>query len=584
MAAKSQSLKSRLVMVLEPYFSSPARRSAFAGLAILTVLLLGVNTLNVVNSYVGRYFMNALGDRKLHEFYLFALALTLVFAASTAVQVLSTYVQQRVVLSWRRWLTEHLLDRYLADRAYHRLSTHPEIDNPDQRITEDVRTFTDSTISFLVQIFNAAVTVVAFAGVLWSIRPILFLAAAGYALLGSIGTIILGRPLVRLDNLQFKKEADFRFALGRVREHAGTVAQLAGEGSEAARLRHGVDALVDNFRDIITVSRNLGFFTTMYSFLPQVIPVILAAPLYMRGEVELGVVTQAAMAFSQILGAFSLIISQFQAISAYAAVVGRLGSLWEATEPAMAERVLAPKVVAEVAAPAPAVATSRIPASTGHRVAYQHLTLRTPEEGRPLVQALSLEVNEGNRVLVCGPSGAGKTALLLATAGLWGSGEGQVICPGDGEVMFLPKQPYAAPSTLRELLLYGTRQQIPDERLRSALHEVGLGTLADRPGGLDVERDWCAVLSPGEMELTAFARLLVAAPRFAFLDDPAGSLDVAGVTRAYEALARSPITYVSVAGHLDLRKYHDLVLELHGDGTWDARPASAPAGTCKRES
>jgi putative ATP-binding cassette transporter len=544
-------------------------------------LLLVVNSLNVVNSYVGRFFMNALGDRSLREFYLFALALTLVFAVSTAAQVLSTYVQQGVVLSWRRWLTEYLLDRYLTGRAYHRLSAHPEIDNPDQRISEDIRTFTDSTVGFLVQLFNAAVTAIAFAGVLWSIRPILLLAAVGYAVLGSLGTILLGRPLIRLDNLQLKKEADFRFALGRVREHAGTVAQLGGEAAESNRLRERIDVLVSNFRAIITVSRNLGFFTTMYGFLPQIIPVILAAPLYIRGDVELGVVTQAAMAFSQILGAFSLIVSQFQAISAYAAVVGRLGSLWEATEPAEEEPVKAPKVVAEMPVLAPAVAPSGAPSAEGHRVAYQHLTLRTPEEGRPLVQALSLEVDEGNRVLVCGPSGAGKTALLLATAGLWGSGEGQVICPGAGEVMFLPKQPYAAGGRLRDLLLYGIRRQVPDDRLRSALRDVGLAALADRPGGLDGERDWSSVLSPGELELTAFARLLVAKPRFAFLDDPASSLDAAGVTRVYEALARSPITYVSVAGHLDLQSYHDLVLELRGDGSWKVRPAAAPAGTSK---
>jgi putative ATP-binding cassette transporter len=394
--------------------------------------------------------------------------------------------------------------------------------------------------------------------------------------LGSLGTIVLGRPLVALDNLQLKKEADFRFALGRVREHAGAVAQLSGEGDEATRLRGRIEALVKNFRAIIKVSRNLGFFTTMYGFLPQVIPVILAAPLYIRGHVELGVVTQASMAFSQILGGFSLIVSQFQAISAYTAVVGRLGGLWEATEPAEpVPSTTAPEVVAEIPAPTPVPAASVAAGAEGHRVAYRHLTLRTPEEGRPLVEALSLEVTEGNRVLVTGPSGAGKTALLLATAGLWGCGEGQVVCPGDSEVMFLPKQPYASAGTLRDLLLYGTHRQISDERLQSALRDVGLFSLADRPRGLDVDRAWGDVLSPGELELTAFARLLAAAPRFAFLDDPAGSLDVAGVTRAYEALARSPITFGSVAGHFDLQRYHDLVLQLRGDGSWQVRPTGA---------
>jgi putative ATP-binding cassette transporter len=576
MDSQPRTLWKRLVTIAKPYFRSEARHRAHAGLAVLVVLLLSVNGLNVVNSYVGRFFMNALGDRNLREFYLYALALTAVFAASTAAQVVATYVQQNIVLRWREWLTHYLLDRYLGNRAYRRLSSREEIDNPDQRISEDIRTFTDSTIGFLVLLFNAALTLIAFAGVLWSIRPVLLIAAAAYALLGSLGTILLGRPLVRLDNLQLKKEADFRFGLGRVREHAGTVAQLGGEGDERARLGSRLDVLVSNYRAIIVVSRNLGFFTTMYNFLPQIIPVILAAPLYIRGLVELGVVMQASMAFSQVLAAFSLIVSQFQALSAYAAVVTRLGGLWEATsaEEDAAAHVLAPAFVAESAIRAPAVAKQ----PEGHRVAYQQLTLRTPEEGRPLVQALSLEITEGKRVLVTGPSGAGKSALLLATAGLWESGEGRVVCPSGDCVLFMPEQPYASTGSLRQLLQYGTHRQIPDDRLRGALREVGLAKLADRPGGFEVERNWADVLSPSELELTAFARLLAASPKFAFLDDPADSLDAAGVKRVYEALARTPITYVSVAGHYDLQQYHDIVLELHGDGTWRVRSADGHRG------
>jgi putative ATP-binding cassette transporter len=578
MASRSISLLSRLLTIGLPFFRVGPRQAAYTGLTALIVLLLSVNGLNVINSYAGRDFMNALAERDLRGFYFYAGALTVVFAASTAAQVLATYAQQRLGLLWREWLTRRLLDRYLAGRAYHRISTHDEVDNPDQRISEDVRTFTDSTLGFFVLLFNAAITLLAFAGVLWSIRPSLLIAAAAYAAIGSLGTIVLGRPLVKLDNLQLKKEADFRFALGRVREHAGAVAQLSGEEDESARLGGRLQALVSNFRSIIVVSRNLGFFTTMYNFMPQVIPIILAAPLFIGGKVELGSVTQAAMAFSQVLGAFSLIVTQFQALSAFTAVVGRLGGLWEAIAPE-SETAAQPqelKIATKLHTPSPgALEVAAEP--EGHRVAYDHLTLRTREGGRPLLEALSLEVTEGKRVLVSGPSGSGKTALLLATAGLWESGEGQVICPDHERVMFLPKHPYAAPGRLRDLLHYGTHCNLSDDRLRSVLREVGLTALAERSGGLDAERDWAEVLSPGEHELLAFARLLAVRPRFAFLDDPAGSLDAQGVQRVYEALARSPITYVSVAGHIDLRPYHDLVLELPGDGSWKVGPAAPPA-------
>jgi putative ATP-binding cassette transporter len=249
------------------------------------------------------------------------------------VQVVASYVQQRLGLLWRDVLSQQLLARYLAGRASHRLNDRADIDNPDQRISEDANIFTATTLSFLVLLVNAALTVSAFVGVLWLITPWLVLAAVVYAAAGSLGTILLGRRLVDLNNHQQQKEADFRFALVGLREHAVALAQIGGEGQEKARLGQRLASVVENMRRIIGVNLNLGFFTTGYNYLPQIIPAAIVAPLYISGEVEFGTVTQAAMAFCQVLGGFSLIISQFQQISAYAAVVNRLGELWEATQP-----------------------------------------------------------------------------------------------------------------------------------------------------------------------------------------------------------------------------------------------------------
>ncbi len=578
MPSPAHTLVSRLLEVGIPFFRSGSR-AAYAWLAGLIALLLANNGLNVVNSYVGRDFMTAIEERRVPGLFAYAAVLAGVFAALTLTQVLSTYAQQRFGLLWREWLTRRLLARYLAGRAYRRLADVPEVDNPDQRISEDVRTFTDSSLAFLVMLFNATVTLVAFAGVLWSIRPMLFLAAVAYAALGSLGTVLIGRRLVQLNNLQLKKEADFRFGLGRVRENARAVAQLGGEPTESTRLRGWLQALLDNYRVIIAVSRNLGFFTVMYGYLPQIIPVLLAAPLYVRGEIQFGEVTQSAMAFSQVQGAFSLIITQFQALSTYAAVAGRLGALWEATgrELEAREKATAPKLVPVPAAPAEAAATPAAAEAGADRVSYENLTLRADRDGRPLVRELTLDIRQGKRVLVTGPSGSGKTALLLATAGLWRSGEGRVICPEGSDILFLPKHPYTARGRLRDLLCYGSALDLPDERLWGGLREVGLDRLVERAGGLDAERDWPEELSRGEHQLAAFARLLAVRPKFAFLDDPAGTLDAGGVKRIYEALARSPITYVSVGGHVDLRRYHDLLLELHGDGSWHAGPIDQPS-------
>ena len=494
------------------------------------------------------------------------------FTASTVVETFARYIEQRLGLVWRDWLTRRFLDRYLGGRAYRRLAEEGRVDNPDQRISEDVRTFTANSLTFVILLFNAVVTFVAFAGVLWSITPWLFLAAVVYAAVGSLGTILVGRRLVALNNAQLQKEADFRYGLGRVREHGGAVAQLAGEGEEKSRLTGRLQALVDNFRSIIVVSRNLMFFTTAYDYMPQIIPALLVAPLYIQGGVPFGTITQAAMAFSQLLGAFSLIVRQFQDLSAYAAVVGRLGVLWEATEPAAEPTPsTVPASVPSVAAKHPEAPAVEV-AANGRRVAYEGVTLRTPQEGRLLVRDLNLEEPQGKRLLITGPSGAGKTALLLATAGLWHGGEGRIIRPE--HVMFIPQHPYTAPGQLRDLLLYGLGAGgASDDRIWSVLKEVGLDAVAERQGGLDAERDWADILSWGEQRALAVARLLLAGPRFAFLDDTAESLETPHLERLYRALARSAITYASVGMHPALGAFHDLRLALYGDGGWRVEPA-----------
>ena len=556
-------LWSRLAKVGWPFFRSDVWRWAWGALFLLVGLLVTVNGLNVINSYVGSDVMTSLSNKKELRFYGMAAVLVGVFLASTVVEVLARYVEQRLGLLWRDWLTHHFLDRYLAGRAYHHLGERGDIDNPDQRISEDVRTFTASSLSFVILLFNAVVTFVAFASVLWLITPWLFLVAVVYSALGTFGTVLLGRRLVPLDNSQLKKEADFRFALGRVREHGGAVAQLGGEAEEKARLSDRLKAVVDNFRALILVSRNLSFFTTTYDYLPQIIPILLAAPLYVRGDVEWGKVTQAAMAFSQLLGAFSLIVRKFQDLSAYAAVTNRLGTMWEATEPGVLEAAPKPSPAAPAAAAQPTVEV----APEAHLITYEGVTLRTPHEGRLLVRDLTLEEPEGKRLLITGPNGSGKTALLLATAGLWHGGEGRIVRPD--RVMFVPQHPYTAPGRLRDVLQYGLgRGCAPDDRMWDVLKEVGLEDVAERQGGLDAERDWADILSWGEQRALAVARLLLAGPRFAFLDDTAEALETPRLEQLYEALVRSGITYASVGVHPALLAFHDLRLDLHGDGEW----------------
>jgi putative ATP-binding cassette transporter len=323
-----------LVRVGKPYFVSEARGQAFALLGVLLALLLSISALDVVNSYVARDFMTAIADRLPRRFVWLALLYVGVFAASTTVGAFARYTELRLGLRWREWLTGHLIHRYLANHALFRVNRTPEIDNPDQRISEDIRTFTATSLSFLIILLSSAITVMAFSGVLWSITPWLFFIAVLYPAVGTFLAILIGRRLVGLNNLQLKKEADLRYELVRVRERADALTLAHPEDGPETALHVRLEAVVENYRSIIDVLRNLKFFSGGYNYLTQLIPIMIVAPLYMRGDVEFGVVTQAMMAFSQLFNAFSLIVEQFQDIATYAAVISRLASLMEAMDSA----------------------------------------------------------------------------------------------------------------------------------------------------------------------------------------------------------------------------------------------------------
>ena len=337
MAPLNRHVWSRVVALGKPLFLSPMRWGAAGALAVIVTLLLTLNALNVGNSYVGRGFITAISQRHRGEYVRFALLYLAVFGASAVVGVTSQFAQDRLALLWRESLTRHLIDRYLGGHTFDRIAAKKEIDNPDQRIAEDVRTFTSNLVSFVVMIANSTLTTIAFAGVLWSITPALLLTAVLYAALGSTLTVFLGFRLVALNNLQLKKEADFRYGLIHLREHAEPL-NARGEPKEGRRVRARLRRVVHNTRAIIGVTRNVGFFTSGYNYLVQILPILVVAPRYFRGEVEFGVVTQSAMAFAQLLGAFSLIVAQFQGLSTFAAVIGRLGALQEEMGAGLSER------------------------------------------------------------------------------------------------------------------------------------------------------------------------------------------------------------------------------------------------------
>jgi putative ATP-binding cassette transporter len=553
----------RFHLAVRDLLTSEVGHRAIALLVLLVAFALSVNGLNVVNSYVGRDFMTAIADRNMARFVRQAIRYVGVFAAMTAVAVLYRFTEERLGLLWRRWLTRRMTERYLEGRTYLRLKETAEIDNPDQRIAEDTRAFTTTTLSFTLIVLNSTLAAISFSGVLWTISPLLFGVALGYAALGTLLTILLGRPLVGLNYRQSDREADFRAALIHVRENAESVALLRREGRLRARLLHRVDELAENFRRITSVNRNLGFFTTGYNYLIQIIPALVVAPRFIRGEIEFGVITQSAMAFSQLLGAFSLIINQFGSISSFAAVVARLSALVGAVERRDLDRTEIETV------------------EDGGRVAYERLTLRPLGDDGRLLAGVSASIPRGTRVLVTGPNEAARVALFRATAGLWPRGEGRILRPPLDEVLFVPQQPYLNPGTLRDLLVRtGREREIADARILEAIHDAGLDAVVQRAGGLDTEHDWPAVLSLGEQQQLVVIRLLLARPSFALLDRVGTALGPAALEQSLRRLTASSITYINFdpASESEPADLYDAVLRIEPDGAWSWNPLRAPPG------
>jgi len=551
----------RFVEMMKALLKSEVGGKAKALFIVLILFLFGINALNVVNSYVGRDFMTAIENRNMSGFLRYALLYVGVFAASTVTAVLYRYAEERLGLIWRKWLTDRAVTRYLDNHTYFRLHDAGDLPNPDQRIAEDIRSLTSTTLSFVLLFLNASFTVVAFSGVMWTISPLLFAVAVAYAALGSFFTVYLGKPLVRLNYDQLDKEANFRARLLHVGENAASIALLRREGRLKARLLDRLELLTSNYQRIIEVNRNLGYFTTGYNYLIQIIPALVVAPLFIDGKADFGVISQSAMAFGHLLGAFSLIVTQFQSISNYTAVIARLGGLRHAMDNAR------PPVIPEIES-----------CDSCGIIAFDGLTLRSRRRGRILVDKLNLRIPVGTHVLIRTQSDSTKHVLFRATADLWDKGEGRILRPGLDDMMFVPERPYLPPGTLHDALLHtGQEKLVSNEQMLEILHTLNLESVLRRVGGLETERKWADLLSLSEQQLLAFARVLIAAPSFAFLDQPRRALSEAQVNMLLRRLRERGITYLTL-GDDDDTSYYDQLLEIAEDGSWKLTPLPAAAG------
>ena len=508
----------------------------------------------LLNQQTGE-FTSALAARDADRFWLAIRQSVVILIMAVPIYAFYYYIRDKLGLHWRRWLTRHFLGDYLSNRAYYELNGSAEIDNPDQRIAEDIATFTQRSLQFLLVLLGALLQLAAFSSVLWSISRELVIFLIVYALLGTFVTVrVFGRVLIGLNFTQLKREANFRFSLVRIRENAEAIAFYRGEMAESAQVWQRFSEAFSNFSQLIRVQLKLNLFQYGYSFLTIILPSAIIADRVLSGELEVGRAIQAAGAFAAILSALTVIVDHFENLSKFAAGIGRLDSF---------ARLIASKKPG-------AVPQTRISFVTNTRLAIENLNLQTPDHGRTLIKNLSLNISPGQGVLIVGPSGCGKSSLLRALAGLWHAGSGRIIRPHSEQMLFLPQRPYMLLASLRRQLLYPQQQdsEIADKELLALLSRVNLPDLAARLGGLDAELDWAKVLSVGEQQRVAFARVLRAAPHYAILDEATSALDIANEENLYRDLAASGTTLVSVGHRPSILKYHTQVLELTGNGEW----------------
>lgn len=543
------------------YWQSEEKKKAFFLLACIIALTLGVVYMLVLLNQWNNSFYSALQNYDAKKIFDELIHFSWLAAIYILLAVYSYYLQQTLILNWRRWLTTRFIEIWLQNKTYYNLQMFgKDTDNPDQRISEDVRQFVEMTLSFGIGILKAFCTFASFVVILynlsgslsftfmgktWTINGYMLWASLLYSVIGTYITHIVGRKLVKINFIQQKYEADFRFSMIRLRESAESVAFYRGEAQEGSVFKQRFKMLLDNFWKLVNKQKQLVFLNSGYSQIAIIFPFVVAMNRYLTKEVTLGGLMQVASAFGRVQDSLSYFVDMYSSIAQWQAVVMRLTcfghhmhDVYQQAERFHVERFAAADVV-EV----------------------DNMQINLPD-GKPLLENISFTLHPGHNVLIKGVSGSGKSTLLRAISGIWPFVDGKIFLPERDKLMFIPQKSYLPLGTLRAALNYPGNKPIDDTELIYLMDLCQIGYLKDK---LDLEADWSHVLSVGEQQRLAFVRAHIQQPQWLFLDEATSALDEDTEANMYSLLQErlQQTTVVSVGHRSTLNKYHELVLRLN---------------------
>lgn len=543
------------------YWQSEEKKKAFFLLGCIIALTLGVVYMLVLLNQWNNSFYSALQNYDAKKIFDELIHFSWLAAIYILLAVYSYYLQQTLILNWRRWLTTRFIDIWLQNKTYYNLQMFgKDTDNPDQRISEDVRQFVEMTLSFGIGILKAFCTFASFVVILynlsgslsftfmgktWTINGYMLWASLLYSVIGTYITHIVGRKLVKINFIQQKYEADFRFSMIRLRESAESVAFYRGEAQEGSVFKLRFKMLLDNFWKLVNKQKQLVFLNSGYSQIAIIFPFVVAMNRYLTKEVTLGGLMQVASAFGRVQDSLSYFVDMYSSIAQLQAVVMRLTYFGHHMH--------------EVSQQAERFHVERFAAADVVEVNDMQINL---PDGKPLLENISFTLHPGHNVLIKGVSGSGKSTLLRAISGIWPFVDGKIFLPSRDKLMFIPQKPYLPLGTLRAALNYPGNKPIDDTELIYLMDLCQIGYLKDK---LDLEADWSHVLSVGEQQRLAFVRAHIQQPQWLFLDEATSALDEDTEATMYSLLQErlQQTTVVSVGHRSTLNKYHELVLRLN---------------------